>query len=67
LELGVEDVNLAKAVLNERKLINVPLTLKYSVPHTASYGACSITYDQLLKETWVLQEDLYYCLELAGI
>jgi len=48
-----DDVNLAidKAIINGKKnLINVPLTLKDSIPHVvnASYGACSLMLRQHL-------------------
>jgi small subunit ribosomal protein S5 len=68
-----EDVNLAidKAVLNGKKnLINVPLTLKYSVPHvvTASYGACSIMLRPASQGTGVIAGgSVRTVLELAGI
>ena len=68
-----EDVNLAidKAVLNGKKnLINVPLTLKYSVPHvvSASYGACSIMLRPASQGTGVIAGgSVRTVLELAGI
>ena len=68
-----EDINLAidKAVLNGKKnLINVPLTLKYSVPHvvSASYGACSIMLRPASQGTGVIAGgSVRTVLELAGI
>ena len=68
-----EDINLAidKAVLNGKKnLINVPLTLKYSIPHvvTASYGACSIMLRPASQGTGVIAGgSVRTVLELAGI
>ena len=68
-----DDVNLAidKAVLNGKKnLINVPLTLKYSLPHVvnASYGACSIMLRPAGLGTGVIAGgSVRTVLELAGI
>jgi small subunit ribosomal protein S5 len=68
-----DDVNLAidKAVLNGKKnLINVPLTLKYSLPHVvnASYGACSIMLRPAALGTGVIAGgSVRTVLELAGI
>jgi small subunit ribosomal protein S5 len=68
-----DDVNLAidKAVLNGKKnLINVPLTLKYSLPHVvnASYGACSIMLRPASLGTGVIAGgSVRTVLELAGI
>lgn len=68
-----EDVNLAidKAVLNGKKnLINVPLTLKYSIPHVvnASYGACKIMLRPASLGTGVIGGgSVRTVLELAGI
>lgn len=68
-----DDVNLAidKAVLNGKKnLINVPLTLRYSVPHVikASYGASSIMLRPALQGTGVIAGgSVRTVLELAGI
>jgi small subunit ribosomal protein S5 len=68
-----DDVNLAidKAVLNGKKnLINVPLTLKYSVPHVvnASYGACKIMLRPASQGTGVIAGgSVKTVLELAGI
>ena len=68
-----DDVNLAidKAVLNGKKnLINVPLTLKYSVPHVvnASYGACKIMLRPAAQGTGVIAGgSVKTVLELAGI
>jgi small subunit ribosomal protein S5 len=68
-----DDVNLAidKAVLNGKKnLINVPLTLKYSLPHVinASYGACSIMLRPAALGTGVIAGgSVKTVLELAGI
>jgi small subunit ribosomal protein S5 len=68
-----DDVNLAidKAVLNGKKnLVNVPLTLKYSVPHVvnASYGACSIMLRPASQGTGVIAGgSVKTVLELAGI
>jgi hypothetical protein len=49
-------------------LINVPLTLKYSVPHvvTASYGACSIMLTSFSRNQ-VMQEDLYVLFRIMGL
>lgn len=68
-----DDVNLAidKAVLNGKKnLINVPLTLKFSLPHVvnASYGACSIMLRPASLGTGVIAGgSVRTVLELAGI
>lgn len=68
-----DDVNLAidKAVLNGKKnLINVPLTLRDSVPHVikASYGASSIMLRPALQGTGVIAGgSVRTVLELAGI
>lgn len=68
-----DDVNLAidKAVLNGKKnLINVPLTLKYSLPHVvnACYGACSIMLRPAALGTGVIAGgSVKTVLELAGI
>jgi small subunit ribosomal protein S5 len=68
-----DDVNLAidKAVLNGKKnLINVPLTLKYSIPHvaTAGYGACNIMLRPASQGTGVIAGgSIRTVLELAGI
>jgi len=68
-----EDVNLAieKAILNGKKnLINVPLTLKYSVPHVvySSYGACKIMLRPAALGTGVIAGgSVRTVLELAGI
>lgn len=68
-----DDVNLAidKAVLNGKKnLINVPLTLKDSLPHVikASYGACSIMLRPAALGTGVIAGgSVKTVLELAGI
>jgi len=68
-----DDVNLAidKAVLNGKKnLINVPLTLRDSVPHVikSSYGACSIMLRPALQGTGVIAGgSVRTVLELAGI
>jgi len=68
-----EDVNLAidKAVLNGKKnLINVPLTLRYSIPHVvnASYGACSLMLRPASLGTGVIAGgSIRTVLELAGI
>lgn len=68
-----DDVNLAidKAVLNGKKnLINVPLTLKYSLPHVvnASYGACKIMLRPAALGTGVIAGgSVRTVLELAGI
>jgi small subunit ribosomal protein S5 len=68
-----DDVNLAidKAVLNGKKnLINVPLTVRDSVPHVikSSYGACSIMLRPALQGTGVIAGgSVRTVLELAGI
>jgi len=68
-----DDVNLAidKAVLNGKKnLINVPLTLQYSIPHVvkANYGACSIMLRPSSSGTGVIAGgSVRTVLELAGI
>jgi small subunit ribosomal protein S5 len=68
-----DDINLAidKAILNGKKnLINVPLTLKDSVPHVinASYGACSIMLRPASLGTGVIAGgSVRTVLELAGI
>lgn len=68
-----EDVNLAidKAVLNGKKnLINVPLTVKYSVPHVtkAAYGACSLMLRPASPGTGVIAGgSVRTVLELAGV
>jgi small subunit ribosomal protein S5 len=68
-----DDVNMAieKAVLSGKKnLINVPLTLKDSVPHVvkASYGACQIMLRPASQGTGVIAGgSVRTVLELAGI
>jgi small subunit ribosomal protein S5 len=68
-----DDVNLAidKAVLNGKKnLINVPLTLKSSLPHVvnASYGACSIMLRPAALGTGVIAGgSVKTVLELGGV
>jgi small subunit ribosomal protein S5 len=68
-----EDVNLAidKAVLNGKKnLINIPLTLKFSIPHVvnADYGACSLMLRPASLGTGVIAGgSVRTVLELAGI
>lgn len=68
-----EDVNLAidKAVLNGKKnLINVPLTIKYSIPHVvkSAYGACSLMLRPASPGTGVIAGgSVRTVLELAGI
>jgi small subunit ribosomal protein S5 len=68
-----EDVNLAidKAVLNGKKnLINVPLTLKYSIPHVvkSTFGACSIMLRPASQGTGVIAGgSVRTVLELAGV
>lgn len=68
-----DDVNLAidKAVLNGKKnLVNVPLTLRASVPHVikASYGASSIMLRPAAQGTGVIAGgSVRTVLELAGI
>lgn len=68
-----DDVNMAidKAILSGKKnLINVPLTLKDSVPHVikASYGACQIMLRPASQGTGVIAGgSIRTVLELAGI
>ena len=68
-----DDINMAidKAILNGKKnLINVPLTLKYSVPHVikTSYGACKIMLRPASQGTGVIAGgSIRTVLELAGI
>jgi small subunit ribosomal protein S5 len=68
-----DDINLAidKAVLNGKKnLINVPLTIQYSIPHVvkANYGACSIMLRPAAPGTGVIGGgSVRTVLELAGI
>jgi small subunit ribosomal protein S5 len=68
-----DDINLAidKAVLNGKKnLINVPLTLQYSIPHVvkSNYGACSIMLRPASPGTGVIAGgSVRTVLELAGI
>jgi small subunit ribosomal protein S5 len=68
-----DDVNMAidKAILSGKKnLINVPLTLKDSVPHVvkASYGACQIMLRPASQGTGVIAGgSVRTVLELAGI
>ena len=68
-----EDVNLAidKAVLNGKKnLINVPLTLKDSIPHVVngSYGACKLMLRPASLGTGVIAGgSIKTVLELGGI
>jgi small subunit ribosomal protein S5 len=68
-----DDINLAidKAILNGKKnLINVPLTLQYSIPHVvkANYGACSIMLRPSTTGTGVIAGgSVRTVLELAGI
>jgi small subunit ribosomal protein S5 len=68
-----DDINLAidKAVLNGKKnLINVPLTLQYSIPHVvkANYGACKIMLRPSTIGTGVIAGgSIRTVLELAGI
>lgn len=68
-----DDINLAidKAILNGKKnLINVPLTLQYSIPHVvkANYGACSIMLRPSTSGTGVIAGgSVRTVLELAGI
>ena len=68
-----DDVNMAidKAILHGKKnLINIPLTLKYSVPHVvkASYGACTIMLRPASQGTGVIAGgSIRTVLELAGI
>ena len=68
-----EDVNLAidKAIIHGKKnLINVPLTLKDSIPHVvnASYGACKLMLRPAQIGTGVIAGgSVRTVLELAGI
>ena len=68
-----DDINLAidKAILNGKKnLINVPLTLQYSIPHVvkANYGACSIMLRPSSSGTGVIAGgSVRTVLELAGV
>lgn len=68
-----DDINMAidKAILHGKKnLINVPLTLKYSVPHVvkASFGACNIMLRPASQGTGVIAGgSIRTVLELAGI
>jgi small subunit ribosomal protein S5 len=68
-----EDVNLAidKAILNGKKnLINIPLTLKYSIPHVVktTYGACSLMLRPASLGTGVIAGgSIRTVLELGGI
>jgi small subunit ribosomal protein S5 len=68
-----DDVNLAieKAIINGKKnLINVPLTLNYSIPHVikANYGACSIMLRPSSSGTGVIAGgSIRTVLELAGV
>jgi small subunit ribosomal protein S5 len=68
-----EDVNLAieKAVLNGKKnLINVPLTINFSIPHVikAGFGACKIMLRPASEGTGVIAGgSVRTVLELAGI
>ena len=68
-----EDVNLAidKAIIHGKKnLINVPLTLKDSIPHVvnASYGACKLMLRPASLGTGVIAGgSVRTVLELAGI
>lgn len=68
-----DDVNMAieKAILSGKKnLINVPLTLKYSIPHVvhSSYGACHIMLRPASQGTGVIAGgSVRTVLELAGI
>jgi small subunit ribosomal protein S5 len=68
-----EDVNLAidKAILNGKKnLINVPLTLKDSIPHVVNsgYGACNLMLRPASSGTGVIAGgSIRTVLELAGI
>lgn len=68
-----DDVNLAidKAILNAKKnIINVPLTLKYSLPHVinASYGSSNIMLRPASQGTGVIAGgSVRTVLELAGI
>ena len=68
-----DDINLAidKAILNGKKnLINVPLTLKESIPHVvkSSYGACNLMLRPAQVGTGVIAGgSVRTVLELAGI
>lgn len=68
-----DDINLAidKAILNGKKnLINVPLTLKDSIPHVvkSSYGACKLMLRPAQVGTGVIAGgSVRTVLELAGI
>ena len=68
-----DDINLAidKAILNGKKnLINVPLTLKDSIPHVvkSSYGACNLMLRPAQVGTGVIAGgSVRTVLELAGI
>jgi len=68
-----EDVNLAidKAILNGKKnLINIPLTLKYSIPHVVNktYGACSLMLRPASLGTGVIAGGaIRTVLELGGV
>ena len=68
-----DDINLAidKAILNGKKnLINVPLTLKDSIPHVvkSSYGACNLLLRPAQVGTGVIAGgSVRTVLELAGI
>ena len=68
-----DDINLAidKAILNGKKnLINVPLTIQYSIPHVvkAAFGACSIMLRPASSGTGVIAGgSIRTVLELAGI
>ena len=68
-----DDINLAidKAILNGKKnLINVPLTLKDSIPHVVkgSYGACKLMLRPAQVGTGVIAGgSVRTVLELAGI
>jgi small subunit ribosomal protein S5 len=68
-----DDINLAidKAILNGKKnLINVPLTIQYSIPHVvkSNYGSCSIMLRPASPGTGVIGGgSVRTVLELAGI
>lgn len=68
-----DDINLAidKAILNGKKnLINVPLTLQYSIPHVvkSNYGACKIMLRPSSSGTGVIAGgSVRTVLELAGV
>ena len=68
-----EDVNLAieKAILNGKKnLINVPLTINFSIPHVikSGFGACKIMLRPASQGTGVIAGgSVRTVLELAGI